>query len=57
MGMVNCDPITSLTDLKESIECHVLNIPQFMQLSTVEHVILRFRMVADNGGHHIEYVL
>lgn len=56
-AMVYRDPITSLSDLKESIERHVRNIPQFMLLSTVEHAILRFQTVADNGGHHIEHVL
>ena len=56
-SMVYRDPITSLSDLKGSIECHVHNIPQFMLLSTVEYVILHFQMVADKGGHHIEHVL
>ncbi|GFV74631.1 uncharacterized protein TNCV_5130731 [Trichonephila clavipes] len=51
------DPITSLSNLKESIECHVCKIPQFMLLSTVEHAILCFQMLADNGGQHIEHVL
>ena len=51
------DPITSLSDLKESTEHHVHNISQFMLLSTVEHAILSFQMVADNGGHHTEHVL
>ncbi|KFM72655.1 hypothetical protein X975_11268, partial [Stegodyphus mimosarum] len=56
-AMVYCDPITCVSDLKESIQCHVHNIPQFMLLSTVEHVILHFQMVADNSGHYIEHVL
>ena len=51
------DPITSLSDLRENIECHVRNILQFMLLSIVEYAILSFQMVADNGGHHIEHVL
>ncbi|GFW93719.1 hypothetical protein TNCV_4542461 [Trichonephila clavipes] len=55
--MVYCDPIASLSDLKESIERHVRNIPQCMLLSTVEHAILRFQMVADNGRQNIEHVL
>ena len=55
--MIYRDPITSLPELNESIEHHVLNIPQFMQLSLVERVILRFQMVAENGGHHIEHAL
>ena len=53
--MVYRDPITSLSDLKESIEHHVRNIPQFMLLSIVEHAILGFQMIADNGRHHMEY--
>ncbi|GFU69996.1 hypothetical protein TNCV_2984231 [Trichonephila clavipes] len=43
--MVYDAPITSLSDLKESIECHTHNIPQFMLLSRVEHAVLRFQMV------------
>ena len=38
-SMVYRDPIPSLFDLKESIERHVRNIPQFMLLSTLEHAI------------------
>ncbi|PRD21103.1 UNVERIFIED_CONTAM: hypothetical protein NCL1_52770 [Trichonephila clavipes] len=44
------DPITSLFDLKESIECHVRYIPKFMLPSTIEHATLRFQRVTDNGG-------
>ena len=55
--MVYRDPITSLSDLKENVERHVRNIPQFMLHSTVEYAILRFKMVADNSGHPIEHVL
>ncbi|GFX58427.1 uncharacterized protein TNCV_320091 [Trichonephila clavipes] len=50
-AMVYRDPIISLSNLEESVECHVHNIPQFMLLSAVEHAILRFQMVTDNGGH------
>ena len=56
-SMVSRDSITSLSGLKESIEHHVRNIPQFMLLSTVEHAILCLPMEAYNGGHHIEHVL
>ena len=55
-AMVYGDPITFLSDFKENVGCHVRNIPQFMLLSTVEYAILRFLMVADNGGHHIDHV-
>ena len=55
--MVYRDNSVSLFNLKESVESHVHSISQFTLLSAVEHAILRFRMVADNGGHHIEHVL
>ena len=57
MAMVCRDPITSLSDIKENVECPVHKISQFMILSTVEYAILRFQMIADNSGHHIEHVL
>ena len=55
--MVYHDPITSLSELKESIERHVRNTAQFMLLSGVEHAILHFQMLTDNGRHHIQHVL
>ena len=55
--MVYRDLIIYLSDLKENVEHHVGNIPQFILLSTVEYAILRFQIVADNGGHPIEHVL
>ena len=55
--MASRDPITSLSDHKESIKRHVRNILNFMVLSTGEHAMLRFQMVADNAGHRIEHVL
>ena len=54
--MVYRDPITSISNLKESIERHVSNIPQLMLLSTVEHDILRLQMVVDNGEYPIKHV-
>ena len=54
-AMVYRNAITSVSDLRESIERHVRNIPQLMLLSTAEHEILRFQMVTDNSGHHICY--
>ena len=48
--MVFRDPILYLSSLNENIERHVRKILQFSS-------IFRFQMVADNGGHHIEYVL
>ena len=55
--MVYPDPITSLSKLKEIVKRHVRNTPQFMLLTTVEYEILRFQILADNDGHHIEHVL
>ena len=55
--MIYHNPITSLSDLKQSIERHVHSIPQSMLPTTVEYEILRFEMVADNVGQHIEHVL
>ena len=55
--MVYRDPIICLFDLKESIELHVRNIPEFILLSTVKHAVLRFQIVAHNGGHHVNHVL
>lgn len=51
--MVYRDPITSLSDLKNSLERYVRNIPRHTLLSTVEHAILLFQMVADNDEHYI----
>ena len=55
--LVYSDPIRSLSDLKDSIARHVRNIPKHTLQSTTEHAMLRFQMVADNDGHHIEHVL
>ena len=55
--MVYLDPITSQSEFKVSTERHVRNIPQFTLHSTVEHVILHFQIVVDNGIRHIKYAL
>ena len=55
--MVYRDPKAFLFDFKGSIERHVPNILQFMLFSTVEHAILHFQMVADDGQFHNEHVL
>ena len=55
--MIYPTSITSLSDLKESVERHVYNIPQFMQPATVKYEILHFQMAVDNAGHHIGHVL
>ena len=54
--MVYHDPITSLSDLKENVERHVRNIPQFILPKLVEYEILLFQIGADNNRHHIEHV-
>lgn len=51
--MVYRDPITSVSDLKNSLERYVGNIPLHTLLSTVEHAILLFQMVAENDEHYI----
>ncbi|GFY34652.1 hypothetical protein TNCV_1373431 [Trichonephila clavipes] len=54
--MVYRDPITFLSDFKESMDRHVRNILQFRLISTVEHEILCFQMVADNDGQNIKKI-
>lgn len=49
--------ITQVSDLKDSITCYVRTIHQNTHLSTVEHAILLFQVVADNGRHYTEEVL
>ncbi|GFX66107.1 transposable element tc3 transposase [Trichonephila clavipes] len=55
--LVSCDQPKTLPDLKDSISRHVLNISQSTLRSTVEHAILRFQIVAENDGHHVEHLL
>ncbi|GFV96488.1 uncharacterized protein TNCV_1999401 [Trichonephila clavipes] len=55
--LVSCDQPKTLPDLKDSISRHVLNISQNTLRSTVEHAILRFQIVAENDGHHLEHLL
>ncbi|GFW58337.1 transposable element tc3 transposase [Trichonephila clavipes] len=54
--LVSCDQPRTLPDLKDNIS-HVLNISQNTLRSTVEHAILRFQIVAENDGHHVEHLL
>ncbi|GFW78254.1 uncharacterized protein TNCV_137231 [Trichonephila clavipes] len=53
----SCDQSKTLPDLKDSISRYVLNISQNTLRSTVEHAILRFQIVAENDGHHVEHLL
>ncbi|GFT13985.1 transposable element tc3 transposase [Trichonephila clavipes] len=55
--LVSCDQPRTLPDLKDSISRHVLNMSQNTLRSTVEHAILRFQIVAENDGHHVEPLL
>ncbi|GFX00260.1 transposable element tc3 transposase [Trichonephila clavipes] len=54
--LVSCDEPRTLPDLKDSISRHVLNISLNTLRSTVEHAILRFQIVAENDGHHVEHL-
>ncbi|GFX29893.1 uncharacterized protein TNCV_4750211 [Trichonephila clavipes] len=55
--LICCDQPKTLPGLKDSISRHVLNISQNTLQSTVEHAILRFQIVAENYGHHVEHLL
>ncbi|GFS61082.1 transposable element tc3 transposase [Trichonephila clavipes] len=55
--LVSCDQPRTLPDLKDSISRHVLNMSQNTLRSMVEHAILRFQIVAENDGHHVEPLL
>ncbi|GFV88449.1 transposable element tc3 transposase [Trichonephila clavipes] len=55
--LVSCDQPRTLPDLKDSISRYVLNISKNTLRSTVEHSILRFQIVAENDGHHVEHLL
>ncbi|GFW75300.1 transposable element tc3 transposase [Trichonephila clavipes] len=55
--LVSCDQPRTLPDLTDSISRHVLNISQNTLRSTVEYAILRFQIVAENDGHHVEPLL
>ncbi|GFT45051.1 uncharacterized protein TNCV_3790451 [Trichonephila clavipes] len=55
--LVSCDQPRTLPDLKDRISRHVLNISQNTLRSTVGHAILRFQIVTENDGHHVEPLL
>ncbi|GFY07979.1 uncharacterized protein TNCV_2580111 [Trichonephila clavipes] len=55
--LVSCDQPRTLPDLKDSISRYVLDMSQNTLRSTVEHAILRFQIVAENDGHHVEPLL
>ncbi|GFV30922.1 uncharacterized protein TNCV_4013561 [Trichonephila clavipes] len=57
LQLVSCDQPRTSPDLKDSISRHVLNNSQNTLRSTVEHAVLRFKIVSENDGHHDEPLL
>ncbi|GBN44321.1 hypothetical protein AVEN_81821-1 [Araneus ventricosus] len=51
------DPIANLAELKNRITQHIRNFTTETLRSTVEHAVLRFRLIGENGGQHIELFL
>lgn len=47
----------NLAELKDAIHRHVRNIPPDMLRATVENAVLRFNLLSENGGRHIEHAL
>lgn len=56
-AIVYGDNITNLVKLKNAIHRHVRNISPDMLRSAVENAILRFNLLSENGGCHIEHAL
>ncbi|GBO06015.1 hypothetical protein AVEN_189119-1 [Araneus ventricosus] len=50
-------PIANLAQLKNRITQHIHNITTETLRSVVEHTVLRFRLIGENGGQHIEHFL
>ncbi|GBN41737.1 hypothetical protein AVEN_192270-1 [Araneus ventricosus] len=51
------DPVANLTELKNRITQHIHNITTETLRSVVEHAVLSFQLIGENGGHHIEHFL
>ncbi|GBM58553.1 hypothetical protein AVEN_255333-1 [Araneus ventricosus] len=49
------DPIPNLAELKNHLEQHIRYITTETLRSVVEHTVLRFQLIGENGGQHIEY--
>ncbi|GBM41721.1 hypothetical protein AVEN_220976-1 [Araneus ventricosus] len=47
--------IANLAELKNRITQHIHNITTETLRSVVEHAILRFQLIGENGGEHIEH--
>lgn len=56
-SIVYGDNITNLVELKNAIHRHVRNISPDMLRSAVENAILRFNLLSENGGYHIEHAM
>ncbi|GBM95628.1 hypothetical protein AVEN_256427-1 [Araneus ventricosus] len=50
-------PIANLAELKNRITQHIHNITIETLRSVVEHAVLRFQLIGENGGQHIEHFL
>ncbi|GBM76509.1 hypothetical protein AVEN_102294-1 [Araneus ventricosus] len=50
-------PIANLAELKNRIKQHIHNITTETLRSVVEHALLRFQLIGENGGQYIEHFL
>ncbi|GBL93142.1 hypothetical protein AVEN_216491-1 [Araneus ventricosus] len=50
-------PIANLAELKNHITQHIHNITTETLRSVVEHPVLRFQLIGENGGKNIEHFL
>ncbi|GBN73050.1 hypothetical protein AVEN_183257-1 [Araneus ventricosus] len=50
-------PIANLAELKNRITQHIHNITTETLRFVVEHSVLRFQLIGENGGQHIENFL
>ncbi|GBM21166.1 hypothetical protein AVEN_50898-1 [Araneus ventricosus] len=50
-------PLANLAELKNRIAQHIHNITIETLRSVVEHAVLHFQLIGENGGQHIEHFL
>ncbi|GBN36732.1 hypothetical protein AVEN_26635-1 [Araneus ventricosus] len=50
-------PIANVAQLKNRITQHIHNINTETLQSVVKHAVLRFQLIVENGGQHIEHFL
>ncbi|GBN29891.1 hypothetical protein AVEN_30796-1 [Araneus ventricosus] len=50
-------PISKLAELKNRITQHIHNITTETLRSVMEHAVLRFQLIRENDGQHIEHFL